>query len=126
MLDHLSVGADNVEAAAKFYTPVLAKIGCECMAANDDLAAYGRGRVEFAVMRPFDKNPATTGNGIHVAFHARTNEEVDAFYATALENGGTCAGEPGPRAYPHAEVYAAFVRDPLGNKLEVLAGGFAA
>ena len=125
MIDHISLGAEDIQKAADFYTPVLAAIGAECLGQSDEFVGYGRGRFEFAIMLPFNKEAASHGNGTHIAFHARNNEEVDAFYAAALENGGSCDGAPGPRAYPHAEVYACYVRDPDGNKIEALAGGFS-
>jgi predicted lactoylglutathione lyase len=36
-------------------------------------------------------------------------------HAIALANGGTCEGEPGPRG--DGGFYAAYFRDPDGNKL---------
>ncbi|WP_152998574.1 VOC family protein [Sphingopyxis sp. H115] len=69
----------------------------------------------------------TQGNGTHVAFRAESQAVVDAFHATAIQGGGACAGEPGPRPdYPASDVYAAFVRDPFGHKLEAIHNGFAA
>ena len=61
----------------------------------------------------------------HVAFVAGGNEAVDAFHRAAIESGGSCEGKPGERTYPHRQVYAAYVRDPFGNKLEALTLGFA-
>ncbi|UTW55357.1 VOC family protein [Kordiimonas sp. SCSIO 12610] len=124
MIDHLSVGVSDIDQATAFYDAVLGALGCERMAKMDGLVAYGRDRIEFLAMLPFDGNASTSGNGVHIAFAASTNEQVDAFHAATLANGGVCDGAPGTRPYPHAEVYAAYVRDPFGNKLEALAGGF--
>jgi catechol 2,3-dioxygenase-like lactoylglutathione lyase family enzyme len=124
MIDHLSVGVSSIDQAEKFYDSVLATIGCEPKAKMDGLLAYGRDRIEFLAMLPFDKNDSTAGNGVHIAFAAETNEQIDNFHKAVLENGGTCEGAPGTRPYPHAEVYATYVRDPFGNKLEALVGGF--
>jgi catechol 2,3-dioxygenase-like lactoylglutathione lyase family enzyme len=126
MIDHLSVGVTDIEKATSFYTEVLGKLGTDMLAKMDSLVAFGQGRIEFIAMMPHDGNDQTSGNGVHVAFKAANAEQVDAFHKAALENGGTCDGAPGTRPYPHAEVYAAFVRDPFGNKLEALSGGFAA
>ena len=47
---------------------------------------------------------------------AASPEQVDAFHAAGLANGGTCEGQPGPRGHlPGA--YAAYLRDPAGNKV---------
>ncbi len=125
MIDHISVGVANVETASEFYEPVLAALGAKELARMDGLVAYGRDRIEFLVMRPFDGKSASAGNGAHFAFVADDPRAVDEFHRAALEAGGSCEGEPGTRAYPHQEVYAAYVRDPFGNKLEALTEGFA-
>lgn len=125
MIDHLSVGVTDIEAAERFYDNVLSTIGLNRLAALDGVRAYGGERIEFLAMLPFDKLPASIGNGTHIAFKAQSNADVDAFHAAALSHGGSDEGAPGPRPYPHAEVYAAYIRDPFGNKLEVLRGGFA-
>ena len=126
MIDHISVGVSTIEAAADFYGPVLGRLGVKELARMDGLVAYGRDRIEFLAMQPFDRRDATAGNGTHVAFHATDEDAVTAFHAAALEAGGQCAGPPGERAYPHATVFAAYVLDPFGNKLEALTAGFAA
>jgi catechol 2,3-dioxygenase-like lactoylglutathione lyase family enzyme len=59
----------------------------------------------------------------HVAFVAKTRSEVDAFYVTALDNGGRDNGPPNLRStdagYPPG-YYAAFVLDPDGNNIEAV------
>ncbi|MDP2357270.1 MAG: VOC family protein, partial [Beijerinckiaceae bacterium] len=45
---------------------------------------------------------------------------VDAFFRAALANGGTADGKPGLRPEYDRNYYAAFVRDPDGNKIEAL------
>ena len=63
----------------------------------------------------------------HIAFAALSEQAVDSFHQQACEQGGRCEGKPGSRpAYPKADVYAAFVRDPFGNKLEAIFNGFTA
>lgn len=54
-----------------------------------------------------------------VALEAESRAAVDAFYQAALANGGTNEGAPGLRSF-HANFYAAFVRDPDGNKLSAV------
>ena len=65
-------------------------------------------------MRPFDGNAASVGNGVMVAFEAKDEAQVDRLHAIALEQGGSCEGGPGPRG---DSFYAAYFRDPDGNKL---------
>jgi catechol 2,3-dioxygenase-like lactoylglutathione lyase family enzyme len=45
---------------------------------------------------------------------------VDAFHAAGLAAGGTCDGPPGPRPHYHPHYYAAFLRDPDGNRVEAV------
>lgn len=125
VFDHISIGVDNIEKAGDFYDKVLETINIKRLATMDALVAYGKDSIQFLAMLPYNKQQATHGNGVHIAFTAQNNQQVDAFYNTALKNGGSDEGAPGARPYPHREVYTAYLRDPFGNKLEIIAGGFA-
>ena len=57
---------------------------------------------------------------MHLAFVANSREEVDAFYAAALEAGGKDNGAPGIRPHYHANYYGAFVIDPDGHNVEAV------
>ncbi len=126
MIDHISVGVDDIESAKKFYDTILEKLEYYLIAEMDGLLAYGKNGIQFLAMKPYDGDSASAGNGMHVAFKAATSEQVDEFHRAAMQAGAMCEGAPGARAYPHAEVYAAYVRDPFGHKLEALTNGFAA
>ena len=76
------------------------------------------------VCTPFNGAPATAGNGAMVALWAKTWAQVDAFHAAALAQGGTSEGEPGLRLQYNPDFYAAYVRDPDGNKLAAVCRGF--
>jgi len=58
-----------------------------------------------------------------IALVARSWKEVDEFYAAALANGGTSEGAPGLRLQYNPDFYAAYVRDPDGNKLAAVCRG---
>lgn len=127
ILDHISLGVSTIEEARRFYDPAMATLGLTCLAANEAFAAYGKDSVQFLIMVPANGEPFTRGNGTHIAFRADSSDHVDAFHAQALQHGGVCSGKPGPRPdYPASEVYAAFVIDPYGHKLEAIHNGFAA
>jgi predicted lactoylglutathione lyase len=64
---------------------------------------------------PFDGQPASVGNGVMVALEVKTPEDVAAVHTIALAQGGTCEGAPGPRGGDG--FFAAYFRDPDGNKL---------
>ena len=127
MLDHISMGANDVARARAFYVPVLATVGLDLVheAAGRfiDFGANGPLNPEFSLETPTNGRPATAGNGVHVAFGASTRKAVDAFHATALQNGGRCAGPPGLRPNYGPGYYGAFVLDPEGNKIEAVCHG---
>lgn len=124
MFDHVSVGVEDVRAAAAFYGPVLESLGAKELLMADWGVGYGRDALAFFAMRAYDGRAATAGNGTHVAFRAESSAAVDAFHATALAHGGRCAGAPGPREALGPQTHAAFVYDPFGNKLEAIFAGF--
>ena len=69
----------------------------------------------MAATLPFDGQPATIGNGSMVALQAKDADQVRRLYEIALANGGVDEGAPGPRG--DDGFYAAYFRDPDGNKL---------
>ncbi|WP_216824955.1 VOC family protein [Roseovarius sp. EL26] len=125
LVDHLSLGASNIERAKLFYDAVLNEVGISAIAGGDGFVAYGQDRIEFLILQPFNEEIATGGNGTHVAFAAPSEEAVKAAHAAGLANGARDEGAPGPRdAYP-MPVFTAFLRDPDGNKVEIIHNGFS-
>ena len=57
-IDHLSLGVAIVPAARVFHSRVLDILGVRCMAEGDGFAAFGRDRVAFLLLTPFDGRPA--------------------------------------------------------------------
>lgn len=121
---YVTVGARDAEASEAFYNAVFATIGWKSHAAFPGWRAYsknGEGRdFVFWVAQPFDGAPATAGNGSMTGFFAAAREEVDAFYAAAMANGGSDAGAPGLRPQYGPDWYAAYMRDPTGNKIAIV------
>ncbi len=135
MFTYVCLGTKNLERAARFYDATLGALGHQrCDVAGESSwegwVGWGRyerrGAVELAlwICPPFDGHPATAGNGTMIALSARSWGEVDRFHAAALAHGGTSEGEPGLRPQYNADFYAAYVRDPDGNKLAVVCRGF--
>jgi len=125
-IDHVSIGVTNMKRSKAFYDAVLAPIGFEPIMPveiNGHLVGvgYGMGRApKFWIQLPINGQPASQGNGFHLAFSADTRAAVDAFYLAALDQGGVEDGRPGLRTEYHPSYYAAFVRDPDGNKIEAV------
>jgi predicted lactoylglutathione lyase len=74
-----------------------------------------------ALMKPFDGQAASVGNGVMVALEAKDPAQVDRLHALALAHGGSCEGKPGPRG--DGGFYAAYFRDVDGNKLAAVVMG---
>lgn len=125
-IDHLSLGVADVPAARAFYGRVLDALGIQCLAEGQGYAAFGRDRTAFLLQTPLDGGPASAGNGAHVAFAAPDREAVARAHAAALAAGVRDEGAPGVRAAcPKPGVFAAYLRDPWGNKIELVHGGFS-
>ena len=116
MIGYVTLGTNNRDRGAKFYDAVCGELGCGRMMDNDEFIAWGvpGGGAGIGLTRPFDGNPASVGNGVMVALEAKDEAQVQRVYDIALANGGTCEGPPGPRG---EGFYAAYFRDPDGNKL---------
>ncbi|QMW24446.1 VOC family protein [Sandaracinobacteroides saxicola] len=120
MLHHVSLGTTNLKRAKAFYTPVMQELGLRCTLEVDEAVGYGAGITVFSLNMPANGLPATVGNGVHVAFEVERRSTVDAFFEVAVANGGKAEGTPGIRPEYDRHYYAAFVRDPDGNKIEAL------
>lgn len=113
---HVVVGTNDLEKSRKFYDAVLSPLGLKRLGDVDKASFYGATAPEFMVTKPADGKPASGGNGGTVSFAAPNRAAIDSFHKQALALGGKCEGPPGPRPVaPNA--YAAYVRDPDGNKL---------
>ncbi|WP_342358404.1 VOC family protein [Terrarubrum flagellatum] len=120
MFSHTTIGAASIASAKEFYNAALAPLGVDLK--MDVKGALGYGPVDqrqpqFFVVKPFNGEQMSPGNGAMVAFNAGSRAMVDGFHAAVLKAGGTCEGPPGLRPHYHKNYYGAYVRDPDGNKL---------
>ncbi|MEM6928521.1 MAG: VOC family protein [Myxococcota bacterium] len=118
IVQHLSIGTNDFDRALAFYDQVLTAIGAGRRYEHPGAVAYGKMFPEFWVQTPIDGQPATAGNGTHVAFFANNKMEVHAFFDAAVAAGAEPEGEPGPRPHYGAPYYGCFVRDLDGHKIE--------
>ncbi|MBE9609090.1 VOC family protein [Chitinilyticum piscinae] len=124
MQNYVTLGANDYALSCAFYDAVLATIGWRSHVEFPGWRAYsleGRGEgLVVWVASPFDGQPATAGNGSMLGFAALSHEQVERFHAAALAHGGRDEGAPGLRAHYGPHWYAAYVRDPVGNKLAIV------
>ena len=117
MIGYVTVGTNDLPRAARFYDAIAEEMGTGRMMDFETFIAWGTpgGAAGIAATKPFDGQPATVGNGTMVALQAADQEQVKRLYELALANGGSDEGAPGPRG--EDGFYAAYFRDPDGNKL---------
>jgi hypothetical protein len=127
MIRYVTLGADDLVRAGFFYDAALEPLGYIRQITTEVELGYGppvragiRPKPLLWVLKPYDGRPATFGNGVDVAFEASSSAAVDAFHAAALAAGGTDEGGPGIRAHYSPTFYTAYVRDPVGNKLNAV------
>lgn len=115
-LGYATVGSNDLERAKAFYTALLEPFGITPMFPHPTGGQiYGRdGRFVFGVIGPYDRKPATVGNGTMISFRCDSTAEVDVFHAKALALGGKDEGAPGFRA---PKFYMSYFRDLDGNKM---------
>jgi catechol 2,3-dioxygenase-like lactoylglutathione lyase family enzyme len=125
MFSHICLGTNNLSESMAFYDQVMPVLGVSRQDTGDTYAGYGNqedigsGVNCLFIGNTFNGEPATAGNGVNIALLAQTREQVVKFHQIALENGGQDEGAPGLRdVHPH--FFAAYVRDPTGNKLVVV------
>ncbi|WP_296678518.1 VOC family protein [Novosphingobium sp.] len=123
MIGYVTVGTNDLPRAAQFYDAIAAEMGTGRMMEFDTFIAWGTpgGGCGIAATKPFDGSAATVGNGVMAAIEARDAAQVDRLYQIALDNGGSDEGAPGPRG--DGGFYAAYFRDPDGNKLNAFVMG---
>ncbi|MBX9462590.1 MAG: VOC family protein [Aquamicrobium sp.] len=124
MFSHVMIGANDIECMVAFYDVVLGTLGLareSVQSANRPAGFIWQRRSQrwpqFALRHPFDGQPATAGNGVQVSFAAASRRHVVVAWQTAIDNGGSDEGGPGVRPQYNDDFFAAYCRDPEGNKL---------
>jgi len=117
MLDHVTIGVENIERSQRFYDSALRPLGIARLYGDGDhFAGYGIDPKAFFWIGI--RNTRQTGS--HIAFAADDRATVDRFYEAAIEAGGRDNGSPGIRPHYDANYYGAFVFDPDGHNIEAV------
>jgi catechol 2,3-dioxygenase-like lactoylglutathione lyase family enzyme len=125
MLDHTGIVVSDLARARRFYDAVAKALGLGTIDNGDQAFLLGRSGNEpipylwIGTLHPsyWAEGSRPGLNQMHIAFAARSREEVDEFYRAALDAGGRDNGKPGPREGA-MDYYGAFVLDPDGNNIE--------
>ena len=121
MIAYVTVGADDIAGAERFYNAFLPALGYTLEHDHGYLSYIPPGdpptSPDFYVKAPFNGAPAAPGNGTMTAFQAHNQQQVRTLHAAVLATGGHDEGAPGFRAGYGANFYVAYLRDPTGNKI---------
>jgi predicted lactoylglutathione lyase len=117
MIGYVTLGTNDLPRAAAFYDALLGEIGAKRMMESEQFIAWSltESQPGLGISKPFDKKPATVGNGVMVALAVDSKAKVDALHRKALQLGGKDEGPAGPRG--ESGFYAGYFRDLDGNKL---------
>ena len=116
MIGYVTLGTNNLKRATAFYDAIAKEMGVGRFMETETFIAWGApgGSAGIGLTKPFDGKPATVGNGVMAALAAKDKAQVDRIYKIAMSMGAQDEGPPGPRS---DNFYAAYFRDPDGNKL---------
>lgn len=121
MIDHVSIAVRDLRKAEPFYAALLAPLGMRKMREWPNAAiGFGKTYPEFWINRRPSMPRVEEDSGVHICLRATDTRAVEDFHAAALKAGGTSDGAPGLRTEYHSSYYAAFVRDPDGNRIEAV------
>jgi predicted lactoylglutathione lyase len=110
VFDHVHLRVRDLEATKAFYLTVLEPLDIPLLLDTPELVAFA--------------NLALSADGppserVHIAFTARSRDQVDAFHSAGVAAGYRDNGAPGLRDYMPG-YYAAYLLDPDGTNVEAL------
>lgn len=143
MIHHVSIGVSNYAKAVEFYTKTLEALEIplrilegtypEVIVDNKILfkgarftnivnkktgCCFSLVDLTYGICDALSPHDYGSTKGLHLCFIADTHQQVQRWYAKALELGATDNGKPGHRQNYPPQYYGAFVVDPDGYRLE--------
>ena len=118
MIGYVTLGTNDLQKSASFYDAWLEEIGAKRLMENERFVMWSTSPKTpgLSVIKPYDGQPATVGNGVMAAIAVDAPAKVDALHRKAMLLGAKDEGAPGPRG---GGFYAGYFRDLDGNKLNV-------
>ncbi len=114
MIAHTTLPVSDYRKSKAFYIKALEPLGYHNNMEYGESGGFNDGRnTDFWI----DKEDTVVPT--HLAFEAKSKQQVEAFHKAALAAGGKDNGAPGYRDYSPG-YYAAFVHDPDGNNIEAV------
>jgi catechol 2,3-dioxygenase-like lactoylglutathione lyase family enzyme len=124
LLDHVSIGVADLDAARPFYDAIMSALGAVKVYDRPNALGYGErcsaAHTQSSCLAVYLDASPIESNKRHWCFKAATRAQVDAFHAAGLAAGGRSDGDPGLRPHYHADYYGAFLFDPAGNRVEAV------
>jgi catechol 2,3-dioxygenase-like lactoylglutathione lyase family enzyme len=117
VFDHVTVRVGDHQVSRCFYEIVLAPLGHSLSRSGDHFHEWN----DFGVAQSREDRPPT--RRLHVAFVARSRDDVDAFWREGTAAGYKSDGAPGFRPEYHADYYGGFLLDPDGHSAEAVYHG---
>jgi catechol 2,3-dioxygenase-like lactoylglutathione lyase family enzyme len=115
MIAHTGLAVSDYRASKAFYEKALAPLGYKSNMEFGEQGGFNDGKNTDFWIGKSDVVAKT-----HLAFEAKSKEEVEGFYKEALAAGGKDNGGPGYRREYWPGYYAAFVYDPDGHNIEAV------
>lgn len=119
MIDHVLIYVTDLSESKFFYEQSFKPLGYKIAFGKDGhFFSFDTGSgTLFEVAQYHGQNTLTS---CHIAFRAKSEDQVQKFYEAAIQAGGRCNGQPGFRPQYTKSYYAAFVRDPNGHNIEAV------
>lgn len=118
MIAYTTVGSNDLQAAASFYNAIFDALGVKKIFNSERFITWGTDEQSpmFGIVKPYNKQMATAGNGTMIAIAAGNTNNVNHAHAQALSLGASNEGDPGLRG---TNFYCAYFRDLDGNKINL-------
>lgn len=119
MFSHIVVGSNDIQQSKTFYDAVFAAAGGNPGEFDPKgRLVYTKDGGRFMVTSPINGQAASAANGGTIGFALASPEEVEAWHAAGVANGGeSVESPPGIREAGTRKLFLAYLRDPTGNKL---------